>query len=428
MKTQRVYELSRLIFWISLGLLFIGCYIGEAAINQLLPATQTAIPSISQTKSQLPNTPPITSTPRPTFTLEGTSNQPPKASAPASPTSTATPIATRPPTPTQSAPIFRQLTSDDCCTNPFWSADSGEIRFIDQNPLTQEVGIWRIVLDRPNPPVQFWRNKVGIYSPDERYFVIPERRTGFARFEDLQTGETWSLYLHETQPFFTPDSTHILWVETDPNTPFEFQTNIFWQATVRGENQRIILRLRRGTSGQWLDDSSLLVSTSDENEPDREPDIIKIIYYRFSLLDQSLTELFRAERPRGLSLNPAKTRLVYYTLLAREPENNGLWHIDLTQPRLQAEKLPFLGAYQWQNSDQLIYIPFDPEAESHFFYRYDLQTGQTQQLTDETQPLLTVANNDWHVSPDGDKIIFMASRDRALAGLWVIEGLDNEGW
>jgi Tol biopolymer transport system component len=95
--------------------------------------------------------------------------------------------------------------------------------------------------------------------------------------------------------------------------------------------------------------------------------------------------------------------------------------MDLTDPSGAPRKLPFFGSYRWRDERWLIYVPFDPEATSHDFYEYDLLTGQTRPLFPRGTTHLTIANNDWQVSPDGRKIVLVAAKGMKLDGIWVID-------
>jgi Tol biopolymer transport system component len=81
--------------------------------------------------------------------------------------------------------------------------------------------------------------------------------------------------------------------------------------------------------------------------------------------------------------------------------------------------------YRWRDNYRLIYVPFDPGATSHEFYEYHILTGRTRPLFPEGTNL-TIANNDWQVSPDGRKIALVAVKDWALDGIWVID-IDKMG-
>jgi hypothetical protein len=90
---------------------------------------------------------------------------------------------------------------------------------------------------------------------------------------------------------------------------------------------------------------------------------------------------------------------------------------------LKPEKLPFFGAYRWRDEGHLIYIPFDPQANGHTFYEYELQTGETTQLfpAKDADFNLTITNDEWQISPDGRKIALLATRGTALDGIWVLD-------
>lgn len=368
--------------------------------------TTTPVPTATTLPTETPtDTPTATATPLPTLTATPT------------PTPTVTPTPTPTPTP---APVLSRLTEGNCCTQPFWSADSSQVRFIDRDPITGQTGVFGVSITEPAAGPQLINARLGLYSPDGRYLAYPDRINGLAVFEDLITGEVWSLDLAESSPIFTPDSQQIMWIESDRDTPFEFRRNTYWIADVRGENRRQLAVIRGGGFDGWLDEEHFLLETTDERDPDRDPEVIKRIYWQMSIVDGTMTELFRVERARGTTFNPSKTRLVYYTILAKDPSKNGVWLMDLTQPELIPQALPFLGSYQWQDDEHLIYIPFDPEAESHQFYRYNVNTGETTLLNNPEQPEIVVANNDWAVSPDGQKIVLLASKPPALDGLWLL--------
>jgi hypothetical protein len=98
--------------------------------------------------------------------------------------------------------------------------------------------------------------------------------------------------------------------------------------------------------------------------------------------------------------------MAYLVRFHADSDKNGLWLLDLQDPTLKSRPLPFFGAYRWRT-----------------FYEYDAKTGRTRQLfPQEGTPLeLTIANNDWQVSPDGSRIALVAADGKALDGIWVID-------
>ena len=105
-----------------------------------------------------------------------------------------------------------------------------------------------------------------------------------------------------------------------------------------------------------------------------------------------------------------------------EPDatKNGLWLLDLETAPLTPQKLPFFGTYRWRDNGRLIYVPFEPDATEHNFYEYNVDTGQSRALF-PAGTNLTIANNDWRVSPDGSKIALVEANGTSLNGIWVLD-------
>ena len=112
--------------------------------------------------------------------------------------------------------------------------------------------------------------------------------------------------------------------------------------------------------------------------------------------------------------------MIYYVIFEEQSDQNGIWLYDLQNPELVPKKLPFFGTYRWRDNDQLIYVPFDPEIAGHNFYEYNVVTGQTRPLFPNGTDL-TIANNDWEVSPDGRQIALVAANGTSLDGIWVLD-------
>jgi len=112
--------------------------------------------------------------------------------------------------------------------------------------------------------------------------------------------------------------------------------------------------------------------------------------------------------------------LVYYVTFAQSAAENGVWLYDLQNPAQPPRQLPFFGTYRWRDAQRLIYLPMEPDQSNHHFYEYDISSRQTRPLF-PAGPALTIANNDWTISPDGQKIALVAAQGMALDGIWVLE-------
>jgi hypothetical protein len=139
-----------------------------------------------------------------------------------------------------------------------------------------------------------------------------------------------------------------------------------------------------------------------------------------SLVNGRQTELVTLPEPRGMALSPDNRYLVYYVTFEPNVAENGLWLIDLAGETPVPQKLPFFGTYRWVDNERLVYVPFDPAATEHNFYEYTVTTGESRELFPQGTNL-TIANNDWRVSPDGTKIALVEANGEALNGIWVLE-------
>ncbi|UCC87311.1 MAG: M23 family metallopeptidase [Anaerolineales bacterium] len=326
-----------------------------------------------------------------------------------SPSQAQIPIATS----LRSTPIAQQVTSGDCCTNPYWDQTSTQVRFVDQPVLDEPLGIWGVDLAADGLAPELVTQRLGIYSPDGRLMAYPDRDKGVAVVERLEDGRLWEFDTQEHGIGFTPDSQGVIWTAYDEDAPSDSREETLWLADLEGGNAQAVFSGQRTDPIAWLSDHELLMEQGFAGTSD-------IRLFKYSLEDGSQTELMEGPRMRGLAFSPNRRYLVYYVGLEAEAEKNGLWLLDLGVPQPTPRKLPFFGTYRWRNNYRLIYVPFEPGAASHDFYEYHVLTKQTRPLFPEGTNL-TIANNDWDISPDGRKIALVAVKDRALDGIWVVD-------
>jgi Tol biopolymer transport system component len=317
------------------------------------------------------------------------------------------------PAPLATPAFGRQITSGNCCTQPTWSSDSTQVRFIDQPGPEAPLGIWAIDVTQTTPTPQLVSNRLGIYSPDGTLVAYPGRTEGMTSIERLADGEIWEIDTEGRSPNFTPDSQHITWAVYDDDAPSDNREEVIWQANVDGSDPQILLRTRRTGTAAWLSEDRILILRRIPGGSNQELFIV-------SLPSGRETKLLELPRTRGMTFSLDRRYLVYYVTFEPEAEKNGLWLLDLQAARPTPLKLPFFGSYRWRDSQHLVYIPFDPQATSHNFYEYNTRTGQTRPLFPGGTNLV-IANSDWQISPDGRHIVLTAAKGTALDGLWVLD-------
>jgi hypothetical protein len=322
------------------------------------------------------------------------------------------------PAPLLELSIGRQLTAGNCCTQLYWSQDSTQVRFVDQPGFGAPLGIWGVDVSREKSGLQLVTPRLGLYNPDGSLVAYPDRDKGLAVIERLADGQTWEIDLQGRSPSFTPDGQHIMWSVYDEDAPSDTREETIWLANADGSEARVLLRARQTSLLAWLAEDRLLMSRRISGGSDQQ-------LLTMSLDDGSQTELLRLPRMRGTTLSPDRRYLVYYVSFDPEANENGLWFLDLESSQPVPQKLPFFGSYRWRDQERLVYVPFEPEATEHNFYEYNLRTGQTRSLFPGGTGL-TIANNDWRISPDGSKIALLASTGSALNGIWVLEIDQNE--
>lgn len=326
---------------------------------------------------------------------------PPTAPVVAAPVQTPTQAPTTVPTPT-----LTRLTEPGCCTQPLWSADSTQVRFVDKPSSTSVVGYYAVGLEG-GPPVLV-SGRLGEFSPDGRYLAYPE--AGETYIQDTGTGQSWLIDNGGRGVDFSPDSTRLVWTRTASSSGgFDVRPVEFNIAALDGTPIGEPLTLSGGRFSGWLDDDHLLVLGTVE--PDGERGL-----YSLALEDSALVELARGERLRSAIASPGGGWVVYLVLFdEEEPANNGFWMVSTDgQTRYQID--PF-GAIQWRDADHLLVVPQEKEADSHLLLEIDAPTGEVTRLTEPAATPFVIAGGDWQVSPDGNHVVFVSSTDKAI---WLL--------
>jgi len=372
-------------------------------------------------------TPKPTSSPSPTLA----------ATAVPSPTPTATPV----PSPTATPmPALRRLTQGDCCTQPFWSPNSRQVLFIDKPNPDLPTGIWAVDVTQPRPTPELLTERIAFYTPDLTLRTeLNEGRTVIERLTDApsataseaeasasekngSSGEsslpnsdstsetTWEVPSEGQPVYVSPGQTRIAWQKSNDDLPTERRTTQVWVADLDGSTPQMVADLPRGGFSGWISDDVMLL-TGRESLDDQEQAL-----FALSLVDESRVELARGERLRGGLLSPDGLWLAYFVALDEDAAQNALWLVSTDGSVRHKLERDLFGAYQWRDTHRLLVIPFQPEATSHEIWEFDAETGQARWLTDGLTPF-KIANGDWSVSPDGQYVAFVESRDR---NIWLL--------
>ena len=312
---------------------------------------------------------------------------------------------------TAEPPVAVRLTSGACCTQPFWSSDGKQVRYIDR-PAGGKLGIYGVdVNDVKNGP-----RLVSERIEDSRIvgdFRVETNGTATTLVR-LSDGKQWRVPAQGRSVLFSPDFKRIAWSITDDTLSPERQVAAIWVAAVDGSGAKRVASVRRGNLSGWISGDALLVTGQDPKSTKEQ------VLWSLALDGGQLTELARAERLRSAVLSPSGRWVVYYTTF--DPDGgNGLWLASTGGGKPKALPREAFGAYQWRRvngADRLLIVPFRPESRYHELWQLNPETLAMTPLTSADETPFKIANGDWRVSPDGNHIAYVESRDR---NLWVME-------
>lgn len=316
----------------------------------------------------------------------------------------------RPSNPVISAALPVRLTSGGCCTQPFWSQDGKQVLYIDK-PAGGKLGIYGVPVAGAEPRPALVSERVEDSRVVGPYRV--ETTTKTTTLVRLADGKKFAVPAQGRNVQFSPSFGKIAWSISNQDLPPEQQVAAIWVANVDGAAAKRVATLRRGGVAGWISENALLVNGQDPK--DRAVQVL----WSLSISDGKLTELLRVERLRSAVLSPSGKWLVYYTAFS-DKGSNGLWVVDTAGGKPKPAPDGAFGSYQWRSAtggDQLVIVPFKPDAQYHEFWQLNPQNMTLTQLTKAEDAPLKIANGDWRVSPDGRYVAYVESKDR---NIWVV--------
>ena len=362
-----------------------------------IAATRTAIAQLpTATETPLPPSPTDTATATATPTVINT----------ATPTPTNTPTATLTPTPS-----IQQLTKGACCTQPFFSADSRQVFFLDKPSVADPVGIYAVTINNPEPAPVLISQNIGFRNPDQT--LVANIDGNLVQLTNEETSESWILDTGGNWPRFSPDNSRILWIAADLEGPYDRRQSDVWLADISGENQRRLFTIYGTRTAAWFPDAQHFLMVGRDRPVDEEQTLFK-----YNVDTGQRTNLFSHKRIRGGDISPQGNWIAYFLTFADDPSENGLWIINAEDATRHKLEVPNFGAYRWRDDSTLLYIPFREEATSPMqLWAVDAVTGQSEPLTDPDFLPFSISNGDWDISPDGQYIVFVSSTDQ---NIWLI--------
>jgi hypothetical protein len=320
--------------------------------------------------------------------------------------------------PAQGVTQLSRLTEPGCCVQPWWSADSRAVQFIDRPSADAPAGIWSVAVDAPGSPPRRVADEVANYTSDLAYRVDvgPETTT----IERRSDGERWTVPAAGRPISFSPDRSRIAWQESTGNNQNNARPARVWVAAVDGTGAREVATVPRGALSGWLGNDRLLVRGRDSQDADEE------VLWALDLADGNRRELARAERLRGELPAPGGDWVAYYVAQSSVPDANGVWLVSTTGGAPERLDASLFGAYRWRDGQRLLVVPLRADAAVHELVEVDPATLELRHLTDPATTPFKIANGDWAVAPDGRRVAFVESKDRAIWVLTLPEGATGQ--
>ena len=292
-----------------------------------------------------------------------------------------------------------RLSSNACCVAPFWSSDSTRVLFIDK-PDQNPAAIHAIQTNNPSTPKKAF-SSVALFSPSQRIAVLPGSPTILERLSDGRRVRVPA----RGGVQFSKSETQIAWAVTADGGRFDTQPTRIYTAILAANftlsAPTLVASIYGGGASGWLSETELLVNgKSDPNQRDRSLRVQ-------NLRTGTSRTLATALNFRGISLNPNGTRVAYYVAFDNA-NRNGLFVQDVRSGA--RVRLDWFGSYRWRNNDALAYVPLEPNQTQRVM-QWDALENRSKLLA---APSASIAGDDWQVSPDGSKLVYVNARDRNL--------------
>lgn len=319
------------------------------------------------------------------------------------------------PTPTRRQPSStapstlrsRRLTSGGCCAHPIWLPDSQWIAFVDKPAPELPVGIYGVPADGGEPVLLI--EPVGLVSQDWTHLAY--HQNGQTAVRSLIEGDVWMVPNQGRAVWLSPSGRFTAWQSGSRGiTHPDLRERVLWLAETGTTTPQELVRVRGGGLVGWSTGEAHVIVTGQLGS-DGPAGIWRIEPER----DRAVL-LVEAQRPRDPLISPGGSWLAFYTAFDSGPIENGLWVVRTDGTQLG--RVDLFGAYRWRSEGQLLVIPIEDQDPGLSLWQVDAVTGEASRLTNPWREPLHIRGNDWQISPDGSRMVYVSSGD---GNVWVME-------
>jgi hypothetical protein len=280
------------------------------------------------------------------------------------------------------------------------------VLFLDRPRIDAQPGLYGVPIAGGDP--RLINPQVGIYSND--FTLVAYKEQGYTYVERWADGTRWTIPNLGRPVHFSPSGRRLAWdIHSEGIGHPDLRQHSIWVSQQNGSEARQIISVQGGSFVGWLVNEEQIIVTG------RLAPYTTGGIWRVDVDSGEATLLMEVERPRDLLISPEGGWLAFTIRFELGEGRNGLWVLNTADG--QARRLEAYGSYRWRSEGQLLVIPFQPDADLAF-WQYDAATGDGSQLTDPDVFDFEIANNDWEVSPDGTKVVYVSAEDHSL---WILQ-------
>jgi hypothetical protein len=280
------------------------------------------------------------------------------------------------------------------------------VLFLDRPRIDAQPGLYGVPIAGSDP--RLINPQVGIYSND--FTLVAYKEQGYTYVERWADGTRWTIPNLGRPVHFSPSGQRLAWdIHSEGIGHPDLRQHSIWVSQQNGSEARQIISVQGGSFVGWLVNEEQIIVTG------RLAPYTTGGIWRVDVDSGEATLLMEVERPRDLLISPEGGWLAFTIRFEQGEGRNGLWVLNTADG--QARRLEAYGSYRWRSEGQLLVIPFQPDADLAF-WQYDAATGDGSQLTDPDVFDFEIAKNDWEVSPDGTKVVYVSAEDHSL---WILQ-------